>query len=106
MSEAKTLEQFEAWATSNDMGLHLARSKSGLYVSPVTQRFSGCWVAAQAKQAAEVEALRNVLNLAAARMIAAKECFDRNYAGEWSGELHLAVSIKEIDIAVSEEAGQ
>jgi len=50
---------------------------------------------------AENEALRKALDAAAGRMIAAKECFDRDCPGEWSGELHLAVAIKEIDAAMS-----
>ena len=50
---------------------------------------------------AESKALREALDVAAGRMIAAKECFDRDCPGEWSGELHLAVAIKEIDAALS-----
>jgi hypothetical protein len=61
MGNDKMREDFEAWAAENGMALHLARSESGLYVSPVTQRFLGCWVAAQARQVAEVEALRGVM---------------------------------------------
>lgn len=51
---------------------------------------------------AEVGVLRKAIDVAAARMIAAKECFDRDYPGEWSGELHLAVGIKEIDAALGQ----
>lgn len=49
---------------------------------------------------AENEVLRNTLDVAAGRMIAAKECFERDCPGEWSGELHLVVAIKEIDAAL------
>lgn len=48
----------------------------------------------------ENKALLKALDVAAARMLAAKVCFDRDYPGEWSGELHLAVAIKEIDAAM------
>jgi len=40
--------EFEAWAATKGMGLHLARGKSGLYVSPVTQNYMDCWMASRA----------------------------------------------------------
>lgn len=43
------------------MAMHLARAESGLYVSRVTQNYMDCWMASQAKKAAEVEMLRNTL---------------------------------------------
>ena len=52
---------FEAWSAENGMAMHLARAESGLYVSRVTQNYMDCWMASQAKKAAEVEILRNTL---------------------------------------------
>lgn len=51
---------------------------------------------------AEVEALRKVVATAASRMTDAKTCFERDFPGEWSGELHLAVGIKEVDAALGQ----
>jgi hypothetical protein len=53
-----TREQFEAWAATKGMAMHLARGASGLYVSRVTQSYMDCWMESQAGQAAEVQALR------------------------------------------------
>lgn len=64
MISDKTLEQFEAWAATKGMGMHLARGLSGLYVSRVTQNYMDCWVESQAGQAAEVQALRDALSAA------------------------------------------
>ena len=50
----------------------------------------------------ESVALLKALDVAAARMVAAKACFDRDYPGKWSGELHLAVAIKEIEAALGQ----
>lgn len=47
---------FESWATDNGMGLHLARSESGLYVSRVTQNYFDCWVASRAAVVVELPA--------------------------------------------------
>lgn len=38
---------FEAWAATKGMGMHLARSESGLYVSRVTQNYMDCWMASR-----------------------------------------------------------
>jgi hypothetical protein len=64
MISDETREEFEAWAATKGMGLHLARSESGLYVSRVTQNYMDCWVDSQAGQAAEVQALRDALSAA------------------------------------------
>lgn len=58
MISAETRKQFEAWAAGKGMALHLDRSESGLYVSPVTQNYMDCWIGSQAEKAAELEALR------------------------------------------------
>ena len=50
--------EFEAWAATKGMAMHLARSESGLYVSRVTQNYMDCWMDSQAKKADELEALR------------------------------------------------
>jgi hypothetical protein len=107
-------KEFEAWATENGMGLHLDRSESGLYVSPVTQKFLGCWVASQAKQAAEVEALRK----AAGRYqwTSTEGNWVARFHGKWrahTGEYGDANPTgwypsreEAIDAAMSKEAGQ
>lgn len=43
----KMREEFETWAVDHSMALHLARSDSGLYASPVTQKFMDCWQASR-----------------------------------------------------------
>lgn len=48
MGKDKMREEFEAWAAENGMAIHLARGESGLYGSPVTQRYWGCWQASRA----------------------------------------------------------
>lgn len=40
---------FEAWAATKGMGMHLALSESGLYLSRVTQNYFDCWVASRAR---------------------------------------------------------
>lgn len=57
MSNQSRIE-FEAWAATKGMAMHLARAESGLYVSRVTQNYMDCWMASQAEQAGELEALR------------------------------------------------
>lgn len=49
--------EFEAWAATKGMAMHLARSESGLHVSRVTQNYMDCWVASRVGQGALVEAL-------------------------------------------------
>jgi hypothetical protein len=49
---------FEAWAATKGMAMHLARADSGLYVSRVTQNYMDCWMASRTWQPAEIEALR------------------------------------------------
>lgn len=51
MVDDKVRQEFEAWAVTKGMGMHLARADSGLYVSRVTQNYWDCW---QASRAAEV----------------------------------------------------
>lgn len=48
MSNDKTRQEFEAWAATKGMALHLARSEFGLYVSRVTQNYMDCWMASRA----------------------------------------------------------
>lgn len=48
---------FEAWAATKGMAMHLARAESGLYVSRVTQNYMDCWTASRVGQGALVEAL-------------------------------------------------
>lgn len=54
----QTRIDFEAWAATKGMAMHLARAESGLYVSRVTQNYMDCWMDSQAKNADELEALR------------------------------------------------
>lgn len=56
--------EFEAWAATKGMGMHLARGESGLYVSRVTQNYMDCWVESQACQAAKVQAQLDALSAA------------------------------------------
>jgi hypothetical protein len=64
MIDDKTREQFEVWAATKGMGMHLARGESGLYVSRVTQNYMDCWMASLAGQAAEVQAQLDALSAA------------------------------------------
>ncbi|CAI3787486.1 hypothetical protein AHFPHNDE_01150 [Pseudomonas sp. MM227] len=48
MISNETREQFEVWAATKGMALHLDRGESGLYVSRVTQNYMDCWVASRA----------------------------------------------------------
>ncbi|MBD8680319.1 hypothetical protein [Pseudomonas sp. CFBP 13719] len=48
MSNDKTRQEFEAWAATKGMAMHLARAESGLYVSRVTQNYMDCWMASRA----------------------------------------------------------
>lgn len=54
MGKDKMREEFEAWAAENGMAIHLARGESGLYGSPVTQRYWGCWQASRAAVVVEL----------------------------------------------------
>ena len=54
MGNDKIREEFEAWAAENGMAIHLARGESGLYGSPVTQRYWGCWQASRAAVVVEL----------------------------------------------------
>lgn len=54
MGNDKMREEFEAWATENGMAIHLARGESGLYGSPVTQRYWGCWQTSRAAVVVEL----------------------------------------------------
>ena len=54
MGNDKMREEFEAWAAENGMAIHLARGESGLYGSPVTQRYWGCWQASRAAVVVEL----------------------------------------------------
>ncbi|MBD8621690.1 hypothetical protein [Pseudomonas sp. CFBP 13727] len=63
MSNQSRIE-FEAWAATKGMAMHLARAESGLYVSRVTQNYMDCWLESQAGPAAEVQALRDALSSA------------------------------------------
>ncbi|MEB2870335.1 hypothetical protein [Pseudomonas rhizosphaerae] len=54
MSSDKTREQFEAWAATRGMGMHLFRADSGLYVSRVTQNYMDCWMASRAAVVVEL----------------------------------------------------
>lgn len=54
MGKDKMRDEFEAWATENGMAIHLARGESGLYGSPVTQRYWGCWQASRAAVVVEL----------------------------------------------------
>lgn len=58
MSSDKTREQFEAWAATKRMALHLGRGESGLYVSPVTQNYMDCWLASRAAVVVELPLTR------------------------------------------------
>jgi hypothetical protein len=64
MSNDKTREEFETWAATKGMAMHLARSESGLYVSRVTQNYMDCWMASRialADMNAARTAMRHVL---------------------------------------------
>ncbi len=50
----KMREQFETWAATKGIGMHLARSESGLYVSRVTQNYFDCWQASRAAVVVEL----------------------------------------------------
>ncbi len=54
MSNDKIREEFEAWAATKGMAMHLARSESGLYVSRVTQNYMDCWMASRASVVVEL----------------------------------------------------
>jgi hypothetical protein len=64
MISDETREQFEAWAATKGMGMHLERGISGLYVSRVTQNYMDCWMASRAGQAADVQAQLDALSAA------------------------------------------
>ncbi|RYE68599.1 MAG: hypothetical protein EOO81_09255 [Oxalobacteraceae bacterium] len=48
--------EFESWAATKGMAMHLARSESGLYVSRVTQNYMDCWMASRAAVVVELPA--------------------------------------------------
>ncbi len=50
----KSRIEFEAWAATKGMALHLARGESGLYVSRVTQNYMDCWMASRAAVVVEL----------------------------------------------------
>lgn len=51
---------FEAWAATKGMGMHLALAESGLYVSQVTQNYMDCWMASRAEMVAENKRLDTI----------------------------------------------
>lgn len=53
MSNQSRIE-FEAWAATKGMAMHLARADSGLYVSRVTQNYFDCWQASRAAVVVEL----------------------------------------------------
>jgi hypothetical protein len=58
MGDDKMRDEFEAWAATKGMAMHLARAESGLYVSRVTQNYMDCWMASRAQMVAENERLQ------------------------------------------------
>lgn len=54
MVDGKARQEFEAWAATKGMGMHLARGLSGLYVSRVTQNYMDCWQASRAAVVVEL----------------------------------------------------
>ncbi len=89
MSNQSRIE-FEAWAATKGMAMHLARAESGLYVSRVTQNYMDCWLESQAGQAAEVQALRDALSAARPYVAFA---FSEGMDGSHEAELQLDAAL-------------
>ena len=96
--------EFEAWAATKGMAMHLARGESGQYVSRVTQNYMDCWQASQAWQAAEVEALRK--DAERYRWLRVKQTFIW-LIQDWFPKDNVLTDVDaEIDAAMSKEPSQ